>query len=170
MLSNFASHESALLAAIAILAVAVVLLILFWRAFIVAIVLALATFIIWHLDFSTYAAHARRFGDEYLPIPVNQFHVAHFGLGLVSGLVMFSTLFFVRPFAQAVLVAGSVAIAFILITEGISGLTQYATAILQFIKEYDFFVKGLIAGKFCAGLMKWKQVRQRNGASSPIAG
>jgi hypothetical protein len=97
---------------------------------------------------------------------VSQLHLAHFGLGLASGIVIFSTLFFVRAFAHAALVAASLAIAFVLVTEGVPGLTQHAATLLHLVQEFEFFVKGLAAGKFCSGLMKWKQIRQRKRATT----
>jgi hypothetical protein len=166
MFSSLMFNGSWLLAALVILAVAVLLLILAWRAFLVTLALIVVSVFIWNLDLSTHTANARRLGDQYLLFSVDQVHLAHFGLGLLSGLVVFSTLFFVRAFARVALVAGSVAIALILFTEGVAGLMRYAAILLQFVKEFDFFIKGLVVGKLCVGLMKWKQVRHRKELST----
>src|ERR1041384_3712296 len=108
-----------LLVVLAISAAAFTLLIFAWRVLIITIVLASTALVVWRFDFSTHVASAQRFRDQYFQIlPVNQLDLAHFSLGALSGLVIFSTLFFVRTFAKVALVAGSIAITFILMTGG----------------------------------------------------
>ena len=162
-------NGASLVAVLAVAAVAVILLVVAWRMFVAAIVLASAAFIIWHLDLSRQIANARRFGDQYLHIPLSEVHFAHFGLGLVSGLVLFSTLFFVRAFAHAALIAASIAIVFVLANDGVPGLMKQAAVLVHLVREFDFFVKGLLVGKFCAGFMKWKRVRQHRAFATEIS-
>jgi hypothetical protein len=117
----------------------------------------------WKLDPLQFAAKARHYADGQPGMPLDQLHVAHFGLGLATGVIAFSTLFFVRSFAKAVLVAATLAILYVLATESVPGLLRYAAVALHFLQQFDFFTKGLLAGKFLAVLTKWKQLRRRTG-------
>jgi hypothetical protein len=123
-------------------------------------VLALGT---WKLDLMQLAANARRYADNQIVMPLDQLHATQFCVGLATGLCVSSSLLFVRPFAKMVLVATTLAILYVLGTESVPGLIRYASAALHFLQEFDFFTKGLLAGKFLAGLVKWKQLRGRRG-------
>src|SRR5262249_27077565 len=157
-MSNFTTLPLPVLVTALMIVVAMALMFRLLRILILVGLLAVAA---WKTDFSYYLGKASQYGETHIPQTLDQVHVAHFVLGLVSGIIIFSTLLFVRPFAKLALVAATIAILSILGFEGVPGLMRYAAAALHLLEEFNFFAKGLVAGKFCAGLMKWRQIRRR---------